>query len=125
MVGIVTVDWEIDSIIDRVSKMKIDRIYVSPLGRARATMEACLRKMDKEGIKYPEPVTFDWLREFPTLINRPDKTDKKSICWDWMPDDWTAVDEFYDFENWMDHPVLKKQMWRMKSVRYIRDSRIC
>lgn len=99
---------EAELLADRVSKMKIDRIYVSPLGRARATMEACLNKMDKEGIKYPDPVTIDWLREFPTLINRPDKTEKKSICWDWMPDDWTAVDEFYDFKRWMDHPVFKE-----------------
>ena len=99
---------EAELLADRVSKMKIDRIYVSPLGRARATMQACLDKMDKEGIKHPTPITYDWLMEFPTRIKRPDKPDMESICWDWMPDDWTAVDEFYDFDKWTDHPVFKE-----------------
>ena len=93
---------------DKVAKMKIDRIYASPLGRAQATMKACLDKMDAEGIKYPEPVTLDWLMEFPTRIKRPDRPDHESICWDWMPEDWTVADELYDFDKWTEHPVFKE-----------------
>ena len=98
---------EAELLADRVSRMKIDRIYVSPLGRAQATMQACLNKMDTEGIKYPKPVTLDWLMEFATRIKRPDRPEQGSICWDWMPEDWTALDELYDFDKWTEYQVFK------------------
>ena len=88
----------------RIAKEKIDEVYVSPLGRAKKTAEACLKKMDP-GIK---PVTLDWLMEFAPRIKRPDKTDRESICWDWMPKDWTKEDVFYDFDKWTAHPVFKE-----------------
>ena len=99
---------EAEFLADRVSKMKIDRIYASPLGRAKATMQACLDRMDKDGIEYPAPVTLEWLKEFHPLITRPDKPDKGSICWDWMPEDWTEKEEFYDFDKWTENPVFKE-----------------
>ena len=111
---------EAELLADRVSKMKIDRIYVSPLGRARATMQACLDKMDKEGIKYPEPVTFDWLKEFPVRIRRPDRPEMESICWDWMPEDWTVQDKMYDYDKWTECPVFSKAETG-KELHYVYD----
>ncbi|MBR5179376.1 MAG: histidine phosphatase family protein [Lachnospiraceae bacterium] len=131
-------DYQIDSLTekgkreaillaDRVSKMKIDRIYVSPLGRARDTAKACFEKMPNvcsldtdmtrdpgtyidsvtgEEKKKIVPVTMDWLREFKPVIRRPDQPENWKICWDWMPDDWTKEDIFYDYEKWTEHPVM-------------------
>ncbi|MBR6476166.1 MAG: histidine phosphatase family protein, partial [Lachnospiraceae bacterium] len=84
------------------AKEKIDEVYISPLGRAKKTAEACLKKMDP-GIK---PVTLDWLMEFAPRIKRPDKPERESICWDWMPEDWTVNDIFFDYDKWTEHPVF-------------------
>jgi len=92
---------------ERVAGMKIDRIYVSPLGRAQATMKSCLDRMDELNVRYPRPIVCDWLREFPSLIKRPDRPDGDSICWDWMPEDWTKENILYDYDKWLEHPVFK------------------
>lgn len=72
---------------------KLDRIYVSPLGRAQRTAEYYLRASGKTA------VTLSWLREFEGRCIRPD-TGKTEICWDFLPQDWTACPEFYDVNNW-------------------------
>jgi len=106
-------DYERDSLTEKgkreaellseyVRKMKVDKCFVSPLGRAQKTAEACLKYIDAE------PITLDWLREFSPVINRPDRPEKKSICWDWMPEDWTVCPELYDYERWTEHPVFKE-----------------
>ena len=85
----------------KVRGMKIDKCFLSPLGRAQQTAHACI---DGTGTV---PVTFDWLREFSPLISRPDLPDAKSICWDWMPADWTRCSELYDYDKWQENPVFK------------------
>lgn len=85
----------------RLLKTKIDKIYVSPLGRAKKTarfyLDASGRKAD---------AVCDWLQEFKGLSVRPDR-DHIGICWDWLPQDWTAFTPFYDKDHWFEHPVFK------------------
>ncbi|MCI2050050.1 MAG: histidine phosphatase family protein [Lachnospiraceae bacterium] len=80
----------------------IDRIYVSPLGRARDTASVTLERLHRKA------ETKDWLREFPPLIQRPDVTDSRSISWDWLPQDWTTVPHFYDPVRWKEDPVMRE-----------------
>ena len=35
-------------------------------------------------------------------------TDKKMITWDWLPQDWTRVPEFYEYDSWWKAPVLQE-----------------
>ena len=49
---------EAELLSDRIAKEKIDRVYISPLGRARETAEACLKKMKLSS----EPKVYDWLK---------------------------------------------------------------
>ena len=86
---------------NRVRKMKIDKCFVSPLGRAKETAEIGLRGT---GI---EPVEYEWLKEFPPLIDRPDREARKSICWDWLPTDWTVRDCFFDMDTWTKDPLME------------------
>ena len=85
----------------RLVKTHIDRIYVSPLGRARKTaqyyFDASGRSAD--GI-------LDWLQEFRGRCMRPDR-ERESICWDWLPQDWMTFLPFYDKDHWFEHPVFK------------------
>lgn len=82
---------------DRVKKYndkyKIKDIYVSPLGRAQDTASKSLEALGRTA------TTCEWLREFAPRIDRPD-TDKKKNAWDWLPQDWTKIQEFYDVDKW-------------------------
>ena len=86
----------------RLLKTKIDKAFVSPLGRAKETAEIGLAGT---GIV---PVEYDWLREFaPPRIKRPDRGEERSfVCWDWLPKDWTVRDRFFDAEHWADEPEM-------------------
>ena len=83
----------------RISKLDVKAFYVSPLGRAKDTAAATLTKMGRTA------EVKDWLQEFPVQVQKPN-SDRKSICWDWLPQDWTAEPCFYDPEHWYDHPCF-------------------
>ena len=91
---------EAECLAPRIQKMKFERCYVSPLGRARQTAEACLGPI---GI---EPVVLDWLQEVRTKVYRPNQAYRESVPWDWYPADWTSCDDFYTFDRWYEHPVF-------------------
>lgn len=84
---------EAELLSERLSKLEVKACYVSPLGRAKDTASLTLKKLNQEAEEY------DWLREFPPLICRPDqKTD--TIAWDWLPADWTKDGRHYDKDTW-------------------------
>ncbi|MBR7142400.1 MAG: histidine phosphatase family protein [Clostridia bacterium] len=83
----------------KLCKMDITAFYTSPLGRARHTAEYTLEKMNRTA------KVCEWLKEFPPIIDRPDR--KGSISWDWYPQDWTKEDCFYSLEDWGKHPVMQ------------------
>lgn len=104
-------DYSIDSLTDKgwieaeylsekLAKMDISEIYTSMLGRAKDTASITLKKMGREA-----DGAFDWLNEFPPAILKPN-CEGADICWDWLPSDWTSVDEYYDKEKWCNTPVM-------------------
>ena len=70
---------EAELVAEKLSGFDIKAFYVSPLGRAQDTASCTLKKMHRTA------ETCEWMREFQGSINRPDVTDHKSICWDWLP----------------------------------------
>lgn len=84
---------EAECLAERLSKLDIKAFYVSPLGRARDTASLTLKKMNREAVECP------WLREFAAKIIRPDRG-YESISWDWLPQDWTAEEKYYDKDKW-------------------------
>ncbi len=83
-------DWLFDT--------AIDHIYVSPLGRAKATAEYTCKT------KGMEAVVCDWLREFPAKVQKPHRDD--GVAWDWRPADWTGVEEFFSRKDWSSVPAM-------------------
>ena len=81
----------------RLGKLDVKACYCSPLGRAKDTAAATLKKLGMEAEICP------WLREFAPIVKRPDCED---IAWDWLPQDWTAYPAFFDRHHWMEHPAF-------------------
>lgn len=95
---------EAELLSERISKLDVTAFYVSPLGRAKDTASLTLKRMGRTAeIK-------DWLREFPAQIVKPSDITPDfcvpDICWDWLPQDWTAEPRFYDRDRWLDVPAF-------------------
>lgn len=91
---------EAEYLSDRISGLDVKEFYVSPLGRAKDTASRTLEKMGRSAVE------CQWLREFAPRIMRPDK-EEETIVWDWLPQDWTAQENFYQYDKWSDSEILK------------------
>lgn len=78
----------------------IDRIYQSPLGRAKETAEPTLRVLKRDAF------TMDWLREFPPQIKDPSTGDVHA-AWDLMAQDFTADPGYLDPDHWFSYGIYK------------------
>lgn len=81
----------------RLGKLDVKACYCSPLGRAKDTAAASLKKLGMEAEICP------WLREFAPKVKKPNR---EGVAWDWLPQDWTACPEFFDRTRWMEHPAF-------------------
>ena len=90
---------EAELLAERLSKMKIDAFFTSPLARARDTAQVTLDRMGREA------ATLDWLHEFRGTMVNP-KTGHIDKAWDLMPQFWTRCPEFGDFTGWTQNPLI-------------------
>ena len=104
-------DYSIDSLTEkgwreaeylsqRLVKLDIKDIYVSPLGRAKDTASLTLKKLGRTAEEK------EWLREFAPRIQRPDVPDQKKNSWDWLPQDWTMQEPFFHYDQWWKSNVM-------------------
>ena len=88
---------------ERIAKEDVTEFYVSPLGRARDTASLTLQKMNRTAVE------CDWLREFPPAIKRPDKEGiRRTVTWDWLPEDWTAEPVYFLRDKWADTEIMRE-----------------
>ena len=90
---------EAEALSERMKNVRADECYVSPLGRAKETARPCLEKMHMEAQE------LKWLREFAPVVQRPEK---KSVAWDWLPQDWMKMPYAFDYERWTEYPALEE-----------------
>lgn len=86
---------------ERMTKLDIKAFYVSPLGRARDTASLTLKKMNRQA------TVCEWLREFDAPIVDI-HTGQWKIPWDWLPEDWTKVEEYYRRDLWYTTDTMKQ-----------------
>lgn len=91
---------EAELVADRITKLDVKEFFCSPLGRARATADATLKRIGREAVIY------DWLQEFPGRAV--DEQGNLRLPWDYMPADWTRFQGFYDKDNWYNEERMKK-----------------
>ncbi len=76
-------------------------VYLSPMGRAKATAAPTLKKLKMTAEECP------WLREFNNqLIWRPDNPNQKMIPWDWLPADWSGSEALLHHRRWSEDPRM-------------------
>lgn len=94
-------DVEAKYLAKELGKLKVKKIYSSPLGRAKrtASFTADKLKMDLD--------VRSWLQEFPGKCEKPNRQGIVEYCWDWLPADWTAEPLFYDKDKWVDAPAFE------------------
>ena len=93
---------EAEILSDRISRLDVKAFYTSPLGRAKDTAKATLAKMGREA------EVCDWLREFPVSLKEKNGTKQSDCAWDWLPELWTEIPEFYDKDKWLDVPCMQE-----------------
>lgn len=86
---------------ERLAKAEISKFYVSPLGRAKDTASCTLKKLNRTATE------LEWLREFNASIKRPDANGDRTIAWDWLPQDWTCDERYYQYDQWYKTPIME------------------
>lgn len=104
---------------DIIEQYRIDEVYQSPLGRAKDTASYSCKKL---GI---EPVTLDWLKEFPAQANPNISEDvrkayanelqkdevtgeyKFHILWDILPSYYIDHPKLFDRNGWRESTLVK------------------
>ncbi len=92
---------EAELLAQRLAKLKIDEVYVSPLGRAQATAGVTLKKIGMEG------VTLDWLTEFIEPNLDPESGEPRIVSWDLVPRLWMDDDRNFDEHHWADTEYIQ------------------
>lgn len=90
---------EAELVADRITKLDTAEFLVSPLGRARATADATLKRINRTA------KVCDWLQEFPGRAV--DENGNHRLPWDYMPADWTRFSGFYDKDNWYNEERMR------------------
>ena len=91
---------EAEFLAERVQRWKVDEFYCSPLGRARDTASASLRKCGRRA------AVCDWLREFDAPVIDPE-TGKKRLPWDLWPGYWPKVPEMHSVDTFADTDLMR------------------
>lgn len=102
---------EAEYLAERLEHTEIDKCYVSVLGRAKDTASLTLAR------KQMQAEECEWLKEFPTQIVRPDRG-YKTTTWDFLPQDWKNVREYYDKDVWASTDVMEEGevLWEYQRV---------
>lgn len=90
---------EAELLAERIAPMDIKAYYTSPLGRAKKTAEYTLDKIGRTA------EVLDWAREFDVPVD--DGAGGKRIAWDFLPEDWRSVPDYYDRDRWTDVKIMK------------------
>lgn len=90
---------EAEFLAKRVAKWDVKQFYCSPLGRAQATASCSLEAVSRSAITLP------WIKEFSYRVTNP-SNGHYGNPWDFMPEYWTKVPEYYDKDRWADAPLL-------------------
>lgn len=91
---------EAEILSERVKNWKVDRFFVSPMGRAKDTASLSLKKCEREAEELP------WLQEFYYRVKSP-FNGEDIIAWDFMPSYFSKQEELHDKNKWYETEIMK------------------
>ncbi len=92
---------EAEFLSERLKECDVKEFYVSPMGRAKDTASLTLKKMGRTAVE------CKWLREF-APDGYFDENRQKRVPWDWLPQDWTKEEKFYQYDHWFEEESFVK-----------------
>lgn len=92
---------EAELLAERIAPLDVKSYYVSPLGRAKDTAAATLNKAGRKA------ETLPWLQEFYIPVTDPKTGVQRGLPWDMLPEEWTAVPEYYEKDRWYEQPIMR------------------
>ena len=84
---------------ERLAKLPISDVYVSPLGRAQHTAQPYLELTGKSA------QTLDWLHEFRGRVWDEEKQ-KNRCAWNMKPRFWNDHPEMFDKDKWLENELM-------------------
>lgn len=84
----------------RTASWRADKVYCSPLGRARETAAPCLEAMGKEA------EVLGWLKEFNVTVDEFSGGRSEPFPWDFLPDEWTEDEKLLSYTDFYDSKLL-------------------
>lgn len=96
---------EAELLSERIAPMDIKAYYMSPLGRAQKTAEYTLNKAGRTA------EVLDWAREFDVPVD--DGMGGKRLAWDFLPEVWTEISEYYDRDRWLEAELMRTDEMRI------------
>ena len=96
---------EAELLSERIAPMDIKAYYMSPLGRAQKTAEYTLSKAGRTA------EVLNWAREFDVPVD--DGMGGKRLAWDFLPEVWTEISEYYDKDKWLEAKLMRTDEMRI------------
>ena len=84
---------------ERLAKLPISEVFVSPMGRAQHTAQPYLELTGKSA------QTLDWLHEFRGRVWDEEKQ-KNRCAWNMKPRFWNAHPEMFDKDKWLENELM-------------------
>lgn len=79
----------------RTKDWKVEKFYMSPLGRAIDTAKPTLEAVNRDAVILP------WIREFSYTVRKSTR-EEPSVCWDFIPSDWANDPKMSTMTEWLD-----------------------
>lgn len=105
---------EAELLAERLCKESVDKVYISPLGRAQATAEPYLAKADVPA------QTVEFLREFAHTIELPYKA-SQGVPWDLLPSYYAEQEMLLDRNLWFENEPMAKSGINEKYKKVCKD----
>ena len=112
---------------DLLTEKELGEICLSPLGRAQETASYTIERLRENGRLKKEPVTYEWLQEFPSRVNLERSEEaRKAFATDLYDDSGSSVYKLHRMWDFLpsyygEHPELFDEMkWR--EAQLVKDS---
>lgn len=99
---------EVELLTKRIIKWKnIKAFYTSPMGRAKATGAPAIEQLNRNATVLPWLQEFHYNTKYPKNFFIKELRGNSTMCWDFLPEVYTAEKKYFDKDKWFNAPMFK------------------